>query len=84
VFSANRGAKEDIFIVDSGASIYIFKEKQNKNIGRWNSSNRTIQGIGGKRIEATFEGDMEGLRKFLIVPQVRTNLLSVAELVKTI
>lgn len=76
---ANIQAK-DIYVIDSGATVHIFNKKPNKNF-EFSSSQSSVEGIGQEKI-AIGEEDNVYIGRYLIIPQVKVNLISVNELMK--
>lgn len=72
---------ESVYIVDSGASVHIFNKNPNKKFSV-RQSNSIVEGIGKEKIVAIGEDDNMYIGRYLIIPQCKTNLLSVSELTK--
>ena len=45
-------------------------------------NNTMIVGVGGKGLKATYEGNNKCIGKFVVVPDARSNLISISELTK--
>jgi hypothetical protein len=86
---------ETIFILDSGASINIFKslkvienfillnlEENDQNGSTQKNLKNSISGIFGEPTTPTHKGYLQGLGKFWIVPEANHNLISLSMLMK--
>ena len=76
------------FIIDSGASISVFKSYESMEGMILNSveelaetdESHSLYGIAGKRLRATHKGNIQGLGLFVIVPDATQNLISISQL----
>jgi len=81
-------AKDEEVIIDSGASIHIFKHPDaakylvdKQGLSPVDKHRRiTVCGIGGVNLEATHHGNIPGLGKCVVVPKATHNLLSVNQM----
>ena len=68
-------------MLDSGASVHIMRNVISDTELRM-LNNTMIVGVGGKGLKATYEGNNKCIGKFVVVPDARSNLISISELTK--
>ena len=71
----------DLYVLDSGASVHIMRNVISDTELRM-LNNTMIVGVGGKGLKATYEGNNKCIGKFVVVPDARSNLISISELTK--
>ena len=71
-----------LYVLDSGASVHIFRENIIKDTSKRNLSQIRIKGVGGVNLSAKEEGKHDQIGRYLVVPEATANLLSVSELTK--